>query len=410
MKEKKILQPGERIALVLRFLCGNCISPTALLPLLIIIVSSIGSFLAFYAILTQNKFLSFCTFVVGSLIFLSFFYLRSGIIASLKQSYEAFPPIPILAWVTLIIFGLFVFHNLVWFLSWIGSFYLWTFYFPYNVNPFRVFYFPCSGSDTCWPYQDVPYGKFNAEFWVCFAMFFSIQIHAIALSYFIIMQPVFTIVQLAYIAVKDRSKAGTFFDQDVPSIPIVLLRHITGISVSGKLSWVIIFGYFALHIFVYSITWPDLQVKTILRVLLGVIGTVNLSILYFSRNSLKKLLSHYPYFPMHASYWSFTIISILLIPYSLAWAGYLLSALFFLIDPKSTRFLFLTPDDVSWTPTFWTLSLSLFNFVLILALLLIATYIVISIFNNLKNVANRYRDYEDEYLKERNDKDDISNA
>ncbi|KAL0236338.1 hypothetical protein GEMRC1_002920 [Eukaryota sp. GEM-RC1] len=183
MDKKKALQPGERIGLILRFLCGNCISPTALLPLFIVIISSAGSFAAFYAILTQDKFLSFCSFVLGSFLFVSFFLLRSDVMASLRESYVAFSPFPILAWVTLVVFSVFVLHNLIWFLSWIASFYLWTFFFPYDVDPFGYFHFPCSGSDTCWPYNDVPYGKFNSEFWLCFSMFFSIQIYAIAIFF-----------------------------------------------------------------------------------------------------------------------------------------------------------------------------------------------------------------------------------
>ncbi|KAL0246383.1 hypothetical protein GEMRC1_007595 [Eukaryota sp. GEM-RC1] len=410
MDKKKDLQPGERIGLVLRFLCGNCISPTALLPLFILITTSAGSFAAFYAILTQNKFLSFFTFALGSFLFVSFFLLRSGIMASLRESYAAFPPIPILAWISLIVFSVFVLHNLIWFLSWIGSFYLWTFYFPFDVDPFANFYFPCSGSDTCWPYKDVPYGKLNGEFALCFAMFFSIQIYAIAIFYFTLLLPIITVFKLGYIAVRDRVEAGGFFSEDIPSIPKVVFRHVTGISATGKMTWIIIIGYFNIHLFVYSISWPDLGVSTVLRVILVLVCCVNLSLLYFSRDSLRKLLTQHPHFSIQASFWTNYILTLLLIPFPMAFIGYLVAALFFWIDPNSTRFLFITSEDISLTPNFWILAKSFFNFAIISVLFLIAAYIIISIVRNLKNAAKRYKDYEEEYLKGRNEKEEVSYA
>ncbi|KAL0246492.1 hypothetical protein GEMRC1_007704 [Eukaryota sp. GEM-RC1] len=411
MDKKKDLQPGERIGLVLRFLCGNCISPSALLPLFILITTSAGSFAAFYAILTQNKFLSFCTFVLGSFLFVSFFLLKSDVMASLRESYAAFPPISILAWITLIVFSVFVLHNLIWFLSWIGSFYLWTFYFPFDVDPFGVYHAPCTGSNTCWPYKDVPYGKFDFEFWICFAFLFFFQMFIILFCYFAAIKPIISIFKLGHIAVKNRVNNGdVIFDEDIPSIPKVVFRHVTGISATGKMSWIIIIGYFNIHLFVYSISWPDLGVSTVLRVLLAIVCCVNLSLRYFSRDSLRKLLIQHPKSSIQASFWINYFFTLLLIPFPMAFIGYLVAALFFWIDPGSSQFLFITLEDISLTPNFWILTKSFFNFAIISVLVFIATYIIISIVRNLKNASKRYKDYEENYLKGRNEKEKVSYA
>ncbi|KAL0235128.1 hypothetical protein GEMRC1_001710 [Eukaryota sp. GEM-RC1] len=143
---------------------------------------------------------------------------------------------------------------------------------------------------------------------------------------------------------------------------------------------------------------------------LAVVCCVNLSLGHFGRASLRQLRAHHPHFSIQTSFWINFILTLLLIPFPMAFLGYLVGVLFFWIDPRSSRFIFITLEDISLTPNFWILTRSFFNFVIISVLFLIAAYIIISIVRNLKNAAKRYKAYEEEYLKGRNEKEEVSYA
>ncbi|KAL0212311.1 hypothetical protein RCL1_005937 [Eukaryota sp. TZLM3-RCL] len=410
-KKKKIIKPSERILLIVKyFIFGNQGASTLAAGLLLLIILALGAAASFYAVWTKFKLLSFLSFCYGCLFSLFWIKYPSLINDTIDGLFKSAWPLGIVTVIAMAVLGLFTIGNALWFSGWLGGLFIWSFTQPFKIQAFEYFAIPCLiGTGTCHFYKDVPYGKFTGDFWYYFAMWMSIPLPAAAGLFYFIIIPVIALLQLLKGALTFESKyffSDEYTSED-PSKLKVLFYYITGVSAAGAVNWVIVLGMPVIWLFVYSLTWPDFTVRSIIRIVLAGIGIVVPVIALNSKEKISNLFDVIKQgFPIVSTFWTYIVVTIVFaVPFVFAYTGYLISILYLLMESSASRVLFITRERVGNDfPTFVTLLLSFLNCFVFLSLFLILFFLFKEIFSCVKRKIEGYKEFEQEYIQSREQK------
>ncbi|KAL0206967.1 hypothetical protein P9112_012678 [Eukaryota sp. TZLM1-RC] len=402
---KKDLQPGQRIALIVRFLFGNCISPRALFLLLLLFLTLLGSVAAIYSLILKHKLLSFVTFIFGFVFFFVFFAVYDLFLTPLGRAYKENTAIAIVITVALSVFGFYTATQLVWLLNWLTGFFVGTFIWPYGAFGLDIFGIPCSDGGRCHIYHNVDWGEFTFEYYMSLAMLFSLQIYVVSAFFYLVVMPVIANIYLFIKSIIDVDHEKQFFDCDKPPSRFLnAFKHVFCITFHGKLAWIVNLSipslFIAFHSIVTSFTHPVASV--ILQGILIISVFVCAGIYFNNYDVIDDYFEGRSWHPVkvlfYIGYYQLPIVSA---PFILGWLGFGISLVIFLIDPNLDQIVFVKRKAVSEIPNFVTLLLCILNCVVYLVLLALVFGLVFWIVRSISGMVKSYKQFEEQYLLER---------
>ncbi|KAL0206937.1 hypothetical protein P9112_012648 [Eukaryota sp. TZLM1-RC] len=398
---KKDITPGQRVVLILKFLCGSGVSPDFLLGIFTIIVAAALCVVSVYSVVFNNRIIGMLSFFVSALFFMVFFGAKSLFYEPVTAMLKDHTVFGLLASLLIIANGLIFVGNAVWFINYMAGLFFYIMFGP--VEWFSFWNIPCaSGSGTCNIYHDVPWSDFSGEFWSSMMMLFSLQIYAAGGLVALLAFPVYSFFILLGFAVSDKTEDffGDVNDSQQSSGCSRFFQFVFCSSLPGRYAWMILLSAHVPISFIYSFRyqWPESFYLHALILGSGIVHFSLWSISHYGKSGFDSIKENVSKIVNYTYHQGFVFVGFISYPLILGYLGVLVTLLYFLIDPNADRFFFLETNDLEWPLSISVLLLAIANIGIVMAIVGFIVGFILMIVKKVKNTIKQYKQFEREYV------------